>query len=125
MAGPAIAVRAVVDGPWTVPPLAAPGAVEHGQKPITAGQRGDFPQFRPVLEGIRVPRPAAFGHAPARTESVPIRPTADHPQPASKLRIILSGNDHCDAAVDAEVFEIDAILIDQHLTEQQSIASCR
>lgn len=37
-------------------------AVEHGQKPlslvITAGQRGDSPQFRPVLEGIRVPRPA-------------------------------------------------------------------
>jgi hypothetical protein len=35
-------------------------AVEHGQKPlsvvITAGQRGDSPQFRPVLEGIRVPR---------------------------------------------------------------------
>ncbi|GAA4635398.1 hypothetical protein GCM10023196_080720 [Actinoallomurus vinaceus] len=36
-------------------------AVDHGQKPlslaITAGQRGDSPQFRPVLEGIRVPRP--------------------------------------------------------------------
>jgi transposase len=35
-------------------------AVEQGQKPlslvITAGQRGDSPQFRPVLEGIRVPR---------------------------------------------------------------------
>jgi transposase len=26
---------------------------------ITAGQRGDGPQFRAVLEGIRVPRPAA------------------------------------------------------------------
>jgi transposase len=36
-------------------------AVEQGQKPlsvvITAGQRGDSPQFRPVLNGIRVPRP--------------------------------------------------------------------
>jgi transposase len=36
---------------------------EQGQKPlsivITAGQRGDGPQFRAVLEGIRVPRPAA------------------------------------------------------------------
>ncbi|MGW6505940.1 IS5 family transposase [Nonomuraea angiospora] len=36
-------------------------AVEQGQKPlsvvVTAGQRGDSPQFRPVLEGIRVPRP--------------------------------------------------------------------
>ena len=33
---------------------------EQGQKPlsvvITAGQRGDSPQFVPVLEGIRVPR---------------------------------------------------------------------
>ncbi len=36
-------------------------ACEQGQKPlsivITAGQRGDSPQFRAVLEGIRVPRP--------------------------------------------------------------------
>lgn len=35
-------------------------AVEQGQKPlsvvITAGQRGDSPQFGPVLEAIRVPR---------------------------------------------------------------------
>ncbi|WP_442812574.1 IS5 family transposase [Streptomyces sp. NBC_01210] len=35
-------------------------AVEQGQKPmsivITAGQRGDSPQFEPVLERIRVPR---------------------------------------------------------------------
>ena len=34
---------------------------EQGQKPlailITAGQRGDSPQFQPVLERIRVPRP--------------------------------------------------------------------
>ena len=36
---------------------------EQGQKPLsivlTAGQRGDSPQFIAVLEGIRVPRPAA------------------------------------------------------------------
>ena len=36
-------------------------ACEQGQKPlsvlITAGQRGDSPQFQAVLEGIRVPRP--------------------------------------------------------------------
>ena len=36
-------------------------AVEQGQKPlaiiVTAGQRGDSPQFIPVLEKIRVPRP--------------------------------------------------------------------
>ncbi|WP_436840372.1 transposase [Streptomyces flavofungini] len=35
-------------------------AVEQGQKPlsvvITAGQRGDSPQFEPVLEAVRVPR---------------------------------------------------------------------
>lgn len=35
-------------------------AVEQGQKPksivVTAGQRGDSPQFEPVLEKIRVPR---------------------------------------------------------------------
>ncbi len=35
-------------------------AVEQGQKPlsavITAGQRGDSPQFEPVLDAIRVPR---------------------------------------------------------------------
>jgi transposase len=37
-------------------------ACEQGQKPlaiiVTAGQRGDSPQFIPVLEAIRVPRPA-------------------------------------------------------------------
>jgi transposase len=37
-------------------------ACEQGQKPmsmlLTAGQRGDSPQFIPVLERIRVPRPA-------------------------------------------------------------------
>jgi transposase len=36
-------------------------AVEQGQKPlaviVTAGQRGDSPQFIPVLEKIRLPRP--------------------------------------------------------------------
>jgi transposase len=36
-------------------------ACEQGQKPlsivITAGQRGDSPQFQRVLDGIRVPRP--------------------------------------------------------------------
>jgi hypothetical protein len=41
-------------------------ACEQGQKPlsiiITAGQRGDSPQFQAVLEGIRVPRPGAAGN---------------------------------------------------------------
>ncbi|MFJ3993186.1 transposase [Streptomyces sp. NPDC090032] len=35
-------------------------AVEQGQKPmstvVTAGQRGDSPQFEPMLEVVRVPR---------------------------------------------------------------------
>jgi transposase len=48
-------------------------AVEHGQKPLslvlTAGQRGDSPQFRPVLEGIRVPR-LGSGHPRARPDRV-------------------------------------------------------
>lgn len=38
-------------------------ACEQGQKPLsivlTAGQRGDSPQFMAVLDGIRVPRPGA------------------------------------------------------------------
>ena len=55
-------------------------ACEQGQKPlsivITAGQRGDSPQFQAVLDGIRVPRP---GPGRARTRPAgcwPTRPTA-------------------------------------------------
>jgi transposase len=48
-------------------------AVEHGQKPlslvVTAGQRGDSPQFRPVLEAIRVPR-AGGGRPRTRPDRV-------------------------------------------------------
>ncbi|MFE4774859.1 transposase [Streptomyces sp. NPDC056713] len=48
-------------------------AVEQGQKPmsivVTAGQRGDSPQFEPVLEKIRVPRVGA-GRPRARPERV-------------------------------------------------------
>ncbi|WP_369169026.1 IS5 family transposase [Streptomyces sp. R28] len=51
-------------------------AVEQGQKPlsvlITAGQRGDSPQFGPVLEAIRVPR-----LGPGRPRSRPDRVRAD------------------------------------------------
>ncbi|WP_416370996.1 IS5 family transposase [Streptomyces sp. MB09-01] len=49
-------------------------AVEQGQKPlaliVTAGQRGDSPQFRPVLERIRVPR---IGSGRPRTKPNRIR----------------------------------------------------
>jgi hypothetical protein len=51
-------------------------ACEQGQKPlsvlITAGQRGDSPQFQAVLEGIRVPRPG-----PGRPRRRPGRVVAD------------------------------------------------
>jgi transposase len=46
---------------------------EQGQKPlsilVTAGQRGDSPQFIPVIEGIRVPRPGG-GRPRARPDRV-------------------------------------------------------
>jgi transposase len=51
-------------------------ACEQGQKPlsvvVTAGQCGDSPQFRAVLEGIRVPRPG-----PGRPRIRPGRVLAD------------------------------------------------
>lgn len=56
-------------------------AVEQGQKPmsivVTAGQRGDSPQFEPVLEKVRVPRigPGRAGHASAPIACGPTRRT--------------------------------------------------
>jgi len=51
-------------------------AVEQGQKPmsilVTAGQRGDSPQFAAVLDGIRVPR-----LGPGRPRTRPARVRAD------------------------------------------------
>jgi transposase len=51
-------------------------ACEQGQKPlpvvITAGQRGDSPQFQAVLKGIRVPRPG-----PGRPRTRPDRVLGD------------------------------------------------
>ncbi|WP_345744538.1 transposase [Streptomyces sp. ODS28] len=51
-------------------------AVEQGQKllsvVVTAGQRGDSPQFEPVLEKVRVPR-----IGPARPRVRPDRVRAD------------------------------------------------
>lgn len=47
---------------------------EQGQKPLsvvlTAGQRGDSPQFVPVLAGIRVPRVAGGGRPRTRPDRV-------------------------------------------------------
>jgi len=47
---------------------------EQGQKPLsivlTAGQRGDSPQFVPVLAGIRVPRPGGGGRPRTRPDRV-------------------------------------------------------
>ena len=48
-------------------------ACEQRQKPlsviVTAGQRGDSPQFQVVLEAIRVPRPGG-GHPRTRPDRV-------------------------------------------------------
>lgn len=58
-------------------------AVEQGQKPmsivITAGQRGDSPQFEPVLEKISVSRPG-----PGRPRTRPNRVRADKTSHADK-----------------------------------------
>ena len=58
-------------------------AVEQGQKPlaviVTAGQRGDSPQFIPVLEKISVPRPGGDSPGPGGTGSWPTRPMAARP----------------------------------------------
>ncbi|MFD3880631.1 MULTISPECIES: IS5 family transposase [Streptomyces] len=63
-------------------------AVEQGQKPlsvvITAGQRGDSPQFKPVLEAIRVPR-----LGPGRPRSRPGRVRADKAYDSRRNRAYL------------------------------------
>jgi transposase len=63
---------------------------EQGQKPlsivVTAGQRGDSPQFIPVLEGIRVPRPDG-----GRPRSRPDRVLADKAYTARGNRGYLRG----------------------------------
>ncbi|MFI1330988.1 IS5 family transposase [Streptomyces sp. NPDC020845] len=63
-------------------------AVEQGQKPlsvvITAGQRGDSPQFEPVLEAIRAPR-----LTPGRPRNRPERVRADKAYDSRKNRAYL------------------------------------
>ncbi|WP_374214029.1 IS5 family transposase [Streptomyces sp. A3M-1-3] len=63
-------------------------AVEQAQKPmsivITAGQRGDSPQFEPVLENIRVPR-----IGPGRPRRRPDRVRADKAYGSRKNRAYL------------------------------------
>ncbi|CAL9303651.1 IS5 family transposase [Streptomyces sp. SudanB182_2057] len=63
-------------------------AVEQGQKPlsvlITAGQRGDSPQFEPVLEAIRVPH-----LGPGRPRSRPDRVRADKAYDSCRNRAYL------------------------------------
>ncbi|MFC8066708.1 hypothetical protein [Streptomyces sp. NPDC057293] len=60
-------------------------AVEQGQKPmsivITAGQRGDSPQFEPVLKAICVPRVG-----PGRARTRPDRVRADKAYTSRKNR---------------------------------------
>ncbi|MFE7113779.1 IS5 family transposase [Streptomyces sp. NPDC057575] len=63
-------------------------AVEQGQKPmsivITAGQRGDSPQFEPVLDKVRVPR-----LGPGRPRTRPDRVRADKAYASRKNRAYL------------------------------------
>ncbi|XQE77694.1 IS5 family transposase [Streptomyces microflavus] len=63
-------------------------AVEHGQKPmsivVTAGQRGDSPQFEPVLEKVRVPR-----IGPGRPRVRPDRVRADRAYASRRNRAYL------------------------------------
>ncbi|MFF2717300.1 transposase [Streptomyces sp. NPDC058011] len=63
-------------------------AVEQGQKPlsvvITAGQRGDSPQFEPVLERVRVPRVG-----PGRPRVRPDRVRADKAYASRRNRAYL------------------------------------
>ncbi len=63
-------------------------ACEQGQKPlsivITAGQRGDSPQFQAVLDGIRVPR-----LGPGRPRTRPDRVLADKAYSAKANRALL------------------------------------
>ncbi|WP_404817428.1 transposase [Streptomyces pharetrae] len=63
-------------------------ATEQGQKPmsivITAGQRGDCPQFEPVLEKVRVPR-----IGPGRSRTRPDRVRADKAYASRKNRAYL------------------------------------
>ncbi|MGH3375385.1 MAG: transposase [Actinoallomurus sp.] len=64
-------------------------AVEQGQKPmsivLTAGQRGDFPQFEPVLNKIRVARTGS-----GRPRTRPNRVRADKAYASRKNRAYLS-----------------------------------
>ncbi|MFJ9809013.1 transposase [Streptomyces sp. NPDC101158] len=63
-------------------------AVEQGQKPmpivVTAGQRGDSPQFEPPLEKVRVPR-----IDPGRPRIRPDRVRADKAYASRKKRAYL------------------------------------
>ncbi|MEV5757869.1 IS5 family transposase [Streptomyces tendae] len=63
-------------------------AVEQGQRPlsilITAGQRGDSPQFEPVMEAIRIPR-----LGPGRPRQRPDRVRADKAYDSHKNRLYL------------------------------------
>jgi hypothetical protein len=63
---------------------------EQGQKPLsivlTAGQRGDSPQFVPVLAGIRVPRPGG-----GRPRTRPDRVLADKAYTSKANRAHLRG----------------------------------
>ncbi|MGW7417623.1 transposase [Streptomyces sp. NPDC054863] len=76
------------DAPAAGSPPSCTLAVERGQKPmstvVTAGQRGDSPQFESVLEKIRVPRTG-----PGRPRIRPGRVRADKAHASRKNRAYL------------------------------------
>ncbi|MFE7795685.1 IS5 family transposase [Streptomyces sp. NPDC057460] len=69
-------------------------AVEQGQKPmsvvVTAGQRGDSPQFEPVLEKVRVPR-----IGPGRPRVRPNRVRVDKAYASRRIRAYLRRRGIC------------------------------
>ncbi|WP_328623712.1 transposase [Streptomyces sp. NBC_00353] len=75
-------------------------AVEQGQKPmsivVTAGQRGDSPQFEAVLDRVRVPR-----LEPGRPRTRPRRVRADKTSHADKRQAAAaaSSGDGCGKAI--------------------------
>ncbi|MDG4857058.1 IS5 family transposase [Streptomyces sp. T-3] len=64
-------------------------AIEQGQKPmsivVTAGQRGDSPQFEPVLDKVRVPRTGP-GRPRVRPNRVRHQPLQKAPRRGHKVR---------------------------------------
>jgi transposase len=108
-------------------------ACEQGRRPlsllVTAGQRGDSPQFTPVIEAIRVPR---LGGGPARTR--PDRVLADKAYSSKANRAYLRGR-RIKATIDQPRDQVAhrkakgtrggrPPLIDRHIYKQRHAVEC-